>query len=322
MVEHIYSEEYSRILMFVLFFTKDIPLVDHIVQTGNKIFGGVAECDVDATVAFATRLFTKPERVEIDESDITKNREGQRRLQDDAEDDDSPEPEKKIAYSEDLDNGEKVVFAGKTLDLLGQIVRNFPGSLLGDVKFRVIVSAYGLGLRMMQAIMEFSHSRVEELREFVREKYQEQEGSEPPSSQLDRLTDVVMMHLARFLGFGMLKRISYAVGYEKLSATYGAILKGKGKLMSVRLIDTSIKLDHFSAFPLPEVEELERELRQNLFARTLLTDLVASHMMIFPMHYRLKQKLGSLLGIDCSHPLIVSTENKSLPIREKEKVTA
>ncbi len=95
--------------------------------------------------------------------------------------------------------------------------------------------------------------------------------------------------------FGMVKRISHAVGHSGLGETYRDV-RASINTNAVNLIDLSVKLDHIS-FPVDRLRELKREFMSNPFCDRLLCHLVVHYLYIFPTSERLKQQVCQELDI-------------------------
>ena len=76
------------------------------------------------------------------------------------------------------------------------------------------------------------------------------------------------------------------------------------------MIDLSIKLDHYEAFPETLIEALHRDLEDNLFAHKVLADLVTIHFTLFRVSYKMRQKIGKLLSFKPTTPGMVSERTK------------
>jgi hypothetical protein len=117
--------------------------------------------------------------------------------------------------------------------------------------------------------------------------------------------------LTRNIAFGLIKRISYAVGLEELEETYKSLLESDGSRLPVRVIDYAIKLDHFSKFPNSELHDIVGLVRRNAFALRLVRDLTADYLYLFPAEFRVRQQIGKLLNIKIS-PQLIGSESKKL----------
>jgi hypothetical protein len=62
-------------------------------------------------------------------------------------------------------------------------------------------------------------------------------------------TDQAVIGLTLAIGFGILKKISYAVGHPRLTETYELILDDHKANAAVNFADLQIKLDHYATLP-------------------------------------------------------------------------
>jgi hypothetical protein len=112
---------------------------------------------------------------------------------------------------------------------MGQVIRNSPGSLPGDVKREVAREAYRLGLRTLTAVLNVPMNNLSSLRQYVMELVREYRASRRMpdllESELWKAADEGIIHLAQAFGFGMIRRISQAVGLKQLEETYAEVLK-------------------------------------------------------------------------------------------------
>lgn len=298
MADQVYYEDYLGILMFVLYLTKDAELINHIVSNANAIYGGQEPCDFDGHIQFINRLYKSSPNVLIPGSDLESNREEYRKKLDEAREADRflQVQNEKLAYSEELNDVVKLNIAFKTLQLLGQVLRNFPGSLHKNIKVDIARACYFLGLRVTRAIMKIAENNLEQFRSYVAEIIKDHRPS-LTDGELAKTADEAVIWLTRRAAFGMIKRVSYAVGLELLEETYKSILESSHHEVSIRLIDMSLKLDHFTGFPEGEIDELWDELRKNDFCQMIIRDIY-----LFGLDYRILQRLGAKLDIKVSDP--------------------
>jgi hypothetical protein len=195
--------------------------------------------------------------------------------------------------------------------ILGQILRNFPGALRADLKVDLAFASYQLGLRTLRAILLVGESNIEELRFYIARAIQEKRAVKDPE-ELAKEANKIVVSLTRDVAFGMVKRISHAVGLEELEETYKEILDRDGKRLPVRIIDYALKLDHFARFPKSELEGIVGETVKNPFALRLLRDLTADYLYLFPTDYRVRQHIGDTLGIAVNLPNMLGSGPKRL----------
>jgi hypothetical protein len=102
--------------------------------------------------------------------------------------------------------------------------------------------------------------------------------------------------MAHMLTFGMVKRISHAVGSQDLQLTYD-VVRQKFGTPAVDLIHTSIILDQLGLFPQKDIVRLGRDLEGNALPESVLRHMVVNHFHMFNVHFRIKQAVCDQLGI-------------------------
>ncbi|MGA9471560.1 MAG: hypothetical protein WBV36_03800 [Terriglobales bacterium] len=106
-----------------------------------------------------------------------------------------------------------------------------------------------------------------------------------------------------------MKRISLSVGAEELRKTYEAVREEAGEShIPTRIIDLAIKLDHFARIPEGDVEDLKRRLQGNPVVYTTLRMLVAEFLYLFPVDYKVRQRMIDLLDFQRGPATISATK--------------
>ncbi len=131
---------------------------------------------------------------------------------------------------------------------------------------------------------------VEEIREIIKEK------DTHKKKDIEKASRRIVFSFYNMFAMFFINRITGAVGTEKLSETYKSILS-EDSMVSMKLIDWSIKLDYFHTIPFQDMEKFKKEISGNYFVSDLLTLAVLKRIHLFHVNYRNKQKICSLLGI-------------------------
>lgn len=312
-------DDYANIIIFYLYLTNDGAVIEHILDNSRQIYSGVTPTDLTKDIEFINRLLVEPaERIVLPPIDIQANREEFRDLQDKDDEQVRITPTKwgKVPYSDDLDDLVKLNIALKHLRIMGQVLRNFPGVLKGDIKVRLTQECYDLGRRVMAVLFGIAENNLDELRKYLAEMIRVRRGVETPE-QLGRSADEAVIWLTKGAAFGMIKRISYSVGLEDLELTYARVKQDIGASSpAVNLIDLAIKFDHFREAPERQVYKLDDELHENSFAHSVLRSLVVDYLYLYCSDARLAQRLGSRLDIDTSRTQLVEKKFRALPAPE------
>ena len=288
--DRVYFEDYSNIIIFFVFLTKDAQIIRHVVENANQIYAELPTCNFTTDVDFVNALLKETPKKLMEAANARENRDGFRRDQDE---EDQTKPERgtksvgsKISYAKELTDVQKVSMAFTNLRILGHILRNFTGVLRKDPKKQLAHASYSLALRVMKRIVDIIVGNMEtfrlQLAEVVKQKQAVKARDEydlVSDNELKRRADEALISLTRAVGFAIVKRLSTNLGSEDLAITYDEVKKGWGKDdAAVGLIDIAIKLDHFRDAPKTEIQELASVFRKNPYSFTLLQDLVAEYL--------------------------------------------
>src|SRR5205807_4352990 len=72
----------------------------------------------------------------------------------------------KTEYKRELSDVLKINIAVKTLQVLGQILRNSPGSLRGDLKVAITKESYKVGLRTLRVLLSIAETNLDDFRRY------------------------------------------------------------------------------------------------------------------------------------------------------------
>jgi len=132
MTSNLYVEDYANIVIFLVYLTKDEKTINLILTTAKSLFAEYEPCDLDKDVAFINRMKLEPLKPKLIEGDTEKNKEEYLRDMDeiernlnakeDEEDDD-------LRLEREVNDVLRLNVALKTLQIMGQVLRNFPGAL-------------------------------------------------------------------------------------------------------------------------------------------------------------------------------------------------
>lgn len=124
MLNDTYVEENSHILIFYLYLSKDRLLIEDLLRKAKESFKDYSECDLAKDVEFANALCNSNPKILVPSADIANNRVESREIKDDiAEKQNGIEVQ---TGNRDIDS------AFHILNIMGQVVRNFPGDLKSE----------------------------------------------------------------------------------------------------------------------------------------------------------------------------------------------
>lgn len=307
MSKAVFREDYGNVIMFLSYLSNDRFLMEEMLRHTREIYKEYNLCDLERDVEFIERTPVRlTEPVLVDRSTEEAREEIQRTkdevetiVEEDVGDLDMTEAEK-AEVSELL----KLNLAFKSLEILGQIARNFAGSLTGDEKLPLVEECYCLGLRTLKFLFSSIEDNFDDFRKgvsvFVRSNLEIRD-----ETKLENKTNQFILLLAEALSLAIIKGISCSLGCEELKETYRKVLNQYSYLKSVSLIDISIRLDHFTKLLTRDVDDIEQfyeEIEKRRILPDLLKFIVIERLYMLPPPYNIKQSLIAKLGIRIIKP--------------------
>jgi hypothetical protein len=310
LIANIHVEEYANVLIFLVYLTKDEGTIKSLLAHARSVYGQVPPCDLDQHLEFIKSLTTSSPALQLDGRTTEEHRRERHENADRLE-------EKGNGITKDEDMDEVVEQASmlnvsfKTLQVMGQVLRNFPGSLSGNLKEELTSESYQLGLRIMTAIGQVMESALPELRIYFGKILQDRFPKETPRDIAQR-TEIMLFYLSIGIPYSLIKQISRAVGSQHLKETYEDVLRRNSESISINMIDVSVKLDHFQAFPESEILILWSKVHSHLVQSTILRWLAYDHFYLFPVGAKTIQKICDKLNIKWNTAKLLSRDHKQV----------
>ena len=314
--DNIYFEPYVSILTFYLYFKKDEELIEYLLQSSKKIYSAYDPCNLDSHVGFLNNLYEKKPRRSLPEPQPDHSRnEMLRDMDTEAKDSDGPRffpRPAKVRYSEELQDYLKINIALKTMQVLGQVLKDSPGQLPAKLKADIAEECYSIGLRTLRAVFLIAEVNLTKFREAIEELIK---GRRPGESEARIPKDANQFLLWLCLGaaLGIIRRTSRAVGHNQLERTYSDVLGRFGGAVSAELINLSIRIDHFHQITRPMIEHMVQDrLRDNIFGYQIAQDLVYNYFALFPSDRKERHQICGLVGITPEDPRFLDSRLKKL----------
>lgn len=323
MIDTVHFEDYAHVLNFLIYFVKEPWMFERMRDNARRIYARERPCDLTTDVEFVNRMMTEVRPFELPATTTEENQEKHLAMRDDLEQEAAGLMESKrgakVQYSDDVDDIIKLNIAFKTLDLMGQVVRNYPYTLPADTKEELVAECELLALRTMKAVLVIAEESLERCQAYYAQLIRERRALESDIQTIIE-TDQLLMWLTGAIGYSIVKRVSMAVGAQELDQIYRRVVKKLHHLLGARLIDVAIQFDHLAAPPVSEVEELSEATRKNPYAYSLLRDLVVDFLYLHHTDERTRQKLGAAVDVKVTSPKILDNPDKRLSLpqaREK-----
>ena len=286
-------EDNANILLFLVHLSKNPYIIEQVLKDARMSFADTAPADLERDVEFVSDVDESVAKTVYIERDVKKaRREVLERL-----DENEEQEEETSNDSEQLvqDYASRIRAAYSYLQILGQIIKNFPGSLPGALKKSITVECYGLGLRTLGALLSLMAASKTELVQMIVDALR---GVDPDLTdrELSKRARQTLFGLAYLASYGTVRRISQAVGSPNLFETYQAVLADTSTAAHA-LIHCSLQLDQHTVFPQDQILDLGIRFESNALVKVVLRNLVVNHFYLFPVPFDVKQRICEKLGI-------------------------
>ena len=180
------------------------------------------------------------------------------------------------------------------MEIAGQIIRNRHASLTRADLFALGDSGISTGLRFLDYFIEISDSAKKEIVNFIANNL-----SEHPSlsdKEIEKKAEDTYIHITYGVINSTINKIASSIGSKEASEIY-RLLEQKGDTPAHSLIRQSIELQFGKKLTIENVKKCSEKIKGNAVATRILKEMVIRHIYMFPVDYREKQQLSSLLKI-------------------------
>lgn len=313
MCYRVFRDEYASIIMFVTHLSKDNFIISELINIANTLFpeANVAQLqddinDINALVESIPEQVLEIVNVDDQRDGALQNEEELEKLEKELEN----EKTNYDNFSLDDDISRIDFFANitralKTIDILGQVAKKHWGELDGEQKFNLVATTYNVGLKTLdfylQLLQRNSQDIVAHISQLIKEKHFKDKHS--LEKGIEEASRNFVFRLCFITSFGITKRVSNSIGYDKLKNSFDRVLVAQ-PYNSVKLIDLAIKLGYSSIVSQIElIEDYKDEMEKNKLSMVVLQNLVIDYMYMFDTDYKTRSRICNKLGISVQEQL-------------------
>lgn len=290
LVRSIHTERSANLLLFLAHLKRDPRIAEKVIKSASEMFGGRPEADLFGSSVLLQRY--KP--MDIRQILIEGGRELQ--LEERAKDErDAEVASREITRLTEerlqarIDDALLMNAAFKTLQVLGQILRNHAGEIEREDKHAMAETCVGLGLRVLSFMFQMVELHGDEMLIF-RGLQIKAEKTTLSDAEIARELESYLPSLLSTLTMGTVIKIANAIGSEDLSPTIDDVLKGVNTRRLLRLV---AHLEHFSDFPKKELLDFEEDALEHgpVLPNSVLRRFIIRRFYLFPVREELKRSV-------------------------------
>jgi hypothetical protein len=292
----LYKEESASTLLFLCHLSHDIRILEGLLAVCDAQFPDASAARLEQDVQFVNCLRGTIDSISIPDVPLAERRAHEierEELQRDEE----------IEYEEqnqrDLESGDTILgrlnASIKTIQILGQFLKNFPATLRKDEKDKIIDSASRLAARILgDCFGRLAENQSQAVKEMITLISRNRPGLSQEKLRDKAINALVV--LSELAALGIITRLANSLGAVELAATFERYFESSQGTFG-ELTHFSIKLEHNEAFPEAFLDNLCRDKASNPFVMRVIQCLVIRRSLIFPIEYDLKQKLAQKLNL-------------------------
>lgn len=298
--ESLNARESSNLVLFLTHHKNSDWVVDNISINLSKCFESFTPIEFGADTNYLSDLIGSISEVVISELNVDENQRKQREFEEEKEEEEEEyersEQELRKSdedYSPTLNDVFKLF---RSSEVLGQILKNYYGSITRDKKRSYLVEAMNAPLRLLGFILSELLSDPEGLAHKIEKTLLDKDKT---LTEKD-VKEISAKFIADFTGnlcTGIVAKAAESVGSEKLKEDIDIVV-ANGSSISHKLIQAAMTLISPNRLPIDKLKRLARELESNPLAFTVLQNLVLYHIHMFHTPDREKQALGALVRVN------------------------
>jgi hypothetical protein len=315
MCNRLYREEFANILMFLTHLSKDPLILSEIYNTTENLLKDVPIAKIEKDVERINSLIDEVPSLVLQSESIDELRKADLQDREDYERIEKDFELQKLQDNYDLDEDisnidtlRLFIMSIKSFELLGQITKKYWGSIKGDQKLQYAESTCNLALRTLNFYFICIYENREGLISWVKLLVDRKKITD--SLKIQEFTKRFIFQLSFISCFGIIKRVSAALGHVELTDTYKGLLD-KNPYNAFKLIDLSIKLDFFPSFPFKDIDMLwdDKEISKNYLAKVIIQNMVYGYIQLYDLNISERQRICAKLNIKIKDQLAAYDES-------------
>ena len=321
MSQRLYNEKYGNIIIFVCHFANSIKIIENILLIAYSSLEQYDMFDFDkhkdiferATDIMDSILTKSVVGTENDVNDhcksklIAKDKMG---LQDGSVHEPTEITDEIVEKEKDLAS---LSAAMRTLDVLGQIIMNYPGDIDGDVKILIIDEIHKLGMRITEAMLSTLRLLERDFVEYV-VGYVKNEKRYSDDREIIQASQTLFYWIVAGMTCGMIHKISRSLYNDALLVAVQETFSVSSSL-SQKLILADLQFNVLKKPNISEVIKLSSEFKEGKstqFAGTVLRSIVSDYLRHNKCGHNMRAQLCSHFGLSDKRALIEGSKNRDL----------
>ncbi len=317
MSSRLYNETYGNTMIFVCHFANSQEVIDTILLSAYSTLEGYSEFEFTKTNPVFDEIedslqMLVPKSIS-DNSEVSQNQDESLKRKDEAGITDGRVKKEEDYIDDEIMEKERdmaeVSSAFKTMEVLGQILKNYPTKVDGQDKLAIIDEIHRLGMRSVEILVKTLIEYKADLVEYIYYKAL-QEGRPVQKEKLIRSIRRFINALVSGTTRGMIHQVAKSIDNEHLLQAATQSLS-QNKAISAKLVLLDLKLNCLKKCDYNEIRDLRKVFTESneSFATCILDSIVGEYLNYNKCDVRLRAKLCSLCDFSTQSALLESHKN-------------
>lgn len=302
MIKNLHHKKNMNILMFLTHHSRDETILDRICERASKIFKKYHSADLAAGAICIDQMIDQVPSFKVksgkDVIEYRRSNEDQKDQYDDTCINDSDSDN----HDDDLENLDFLTefnLSFKSLELLGQLARNYYGSLKVNQKEALLSEAIKTPLRALGFMFENIDGKTDLLLKSIKQKLLESRKDLSSLSQpdLDRFTRKLVFELFFMMSYQIIRKISQSIGSQELNSLINRICAEINTPAS-KLINLSCTLDLGNKSSFEDLEQITKLIKEYPLSTSVMRSLIVNYLYMFEVSEPDMQKVCAITGVD------------------------
>ncbi len=299
---HIYIHENANIVMFLTHHSKDQTIIDDILSNLRGLFDEHKPITFDRDTKFLEGFVSDTAEFVYKNISPDHVRSQKSIIQDEVE---RIEEGKEINEKEEneLDLVSKLNKLIKTMEILGQLLKSYYGSIPNKIKVEIARDVFNAPLRAMKDFYCYIErdraAFINEVEGLIKAK-----NNDLDKNQRNQIAERFAYQLIGMISSNLILKPAIAIASPHLDEVVSTIVS-ENPTTAFRLIKIASELELPDNINFDDIKSLYRDIKDDLLCQRVLQSIVLRHMYLFKVSEQDKQKLCAMIsiGIDKHHKM-------------------
>ena len=304
-LDKLYKEDNANILIFITHHTKNPWVLEEINKYLLSLFNQNEPAKLTRTeLGFMSEFISKIPDLVIEQRNITNERDEYNKKLDNFEE---IKTEKDDDFEDNLLSNINKSF--KAMEIAGQIIRNRYATIKKNDLEHLAEQGISTGLRFLHYFIELSDNFKSEIIDMIQKTLLEHPSL--TNTEIGKNAENIYLQITYGIIYSVLQKIASSIGSKDAWEIY-KVLKNKNKTPAYSLIYQAIDLRFNNRIlDMQNLKETYYEIETSPVCVRILREIVIQHTYMFPVDFRKKQQLSSMLNLDIQQQTLMDKNKRS-----------